>query len=345
MEPRGLEAVKQKLDKAKKEVNRKSFDKADMALVEHIFSGGTELVDGEPWGMHKLFDFLDQEKSTDNIQKKICKPVLIPGQERALSDINEHRLQKKRIRGMISVFDVDQQVELGFKHIEPYIELGEVGGNGQVSGEWRVGLIDGSGNEIDSSELKLDPAFSKYFTLEEKEEKDLEKYPSGKSMILKLNLQNTDEGSRMGEGEAKKETNQEGAVRVLLVEDDKTINNLLHDTLEGTAQIVGSYESVQQTLEMFEQSDLTKIDLLIVDWKLKDDQEGGMRIIKAFRGNPKAKASIIMLTADPDTAGQLYPQKQREELGFKIMRKPFSPADLITKVEVVKTEINKHHQS
>ena len=337
MEPRGLEAAKQELDKAEKEVDRKSFDKADMALVEHIFSGGTELVDGEPWGMHKLFDFLDQEKSTDNIQKKICKPVLIPGQERALSDINEHRLQKKRIRGMISVFDVDQQVELGFKHIEPYIELGEVGGNGQVSGEWRVGLIDGSGNEIDSSELKLDPDFSKYFTLE--------KDTSSKNMILKLNLQNTDEGSRMGEGEAKKETNQEGAVRVLLVEDDKTINNLLHDTLEGTAQIVGSYESVQQTLEMFEQSDLTKIDLLIVDWKLKDDSEGGMRIIKAFRGNPKAKASIIMLTADPDTAGQLYPQKQREELGFKIMRKPFSPADLITKVEVVKTEINKHHQS
>lgn len=169
------------------EAKENSFHRGNLSLVEHTFIYGSEEVEGEIWNTKRVFEFLNKEKNEDKVREKLLKPPLILVGEKKNEEVNELRsLEGKRVKGrmegIFQAFDVEQQAIINFEdpNIKQYIELDDVNGSGRISGEWRVGLVDGGGNEIDASELKLDEDFAKHFTLA--------KDPGGKSMVLKLKL-------------------------------------------------------------------------------------------------------------------------------------------------------------
>lgn len=173
-----------------KEALKKAFDVRNLTLVEHLFIGSSENVDGELWGQSKIEEYLRQEKNVVNLRKKLLAPIALLEGQKTKEEISPERVQKKRLTGLFTVFDIDQQLCLT-KQDTICIELGDLGENGQISGEWKVGLADGKGKEIDfPEELKLAPSFSKYFTLE----KD-PRNPNGKGRILKLNVNSAENAS------------------------------------------------------------------------------------------------------------------------------------------------------
>lgn len=160
---------------------KKVFDVCNLTLMEHVFIGSSDKVNGEVWGQRKVEEYLRKEENIDNLRKKLLTPIAFLNGQKTKEEINTERSQKKRLTGSFPLFDTDQQLSLR-EQGDIYIELGGLGENGQVSGEWKVGLIDGNGSEIDFPEkLELESFFNGYFTLE----KDPD--PNGKGKILKLN--------------------------------------------------------------------------------------------------------------------------------------------------------------
>lgn len=173
--------IEANLDALEVEAEKRTINPGDMSILEHVFMGGSEKASGVLWDENRALALLEKGGDVHEVEEALLTPIaLFDSSEQAIEKLNEKRRLNKRRTGFLTVIDINQQVELSFRHLRPYIELGDVGSNRRVSGEWRVGLVDGEENEVDSSELSLDPTFSKNFTLE----KDAE----GKGKILKLKL-------------------------------------------------------------------------------------------------------------------------------------------------------------
>jgi hypothetical protein len=172
------------MEKNSVETEAKTFHRGELSLIEHAFIGGTDEIEGEQWGFDRIFAFLKREKNKENVQKKLLKPLFLIAGTKTIEEVNSDRMQTKRLKGLPFLFNIKQQmvINLEDEYVEQYIELGDVNEKGEVSGEWKVGLTDGNGNEVDSSKLRLDSLFKKYFILE--------KDTNGKGMVLKINLQN-----------------------------------------------------------------------------------------------------------------------------------------------------------
>jgi hypothetical protein len=162
------------------ESDKTSFHRGELSLIEHLFIGGSEIVDGELWSTEKILNFLRQTKTKNEIENKLLKPLDLLKNGGKTEYVNEKRQQK--LRGAFLLFDSDRQAEMNFnnKGVEQYIELEKAGENGKINGIWRIGLIDQDNKEIDSSGLRIERSFRKYFSL--LEDKD------SKGMILKLKL-------------------------------------------------------------------------------------------------------------------------------------------------------------
>lgn len=144
------------------------------------------------------------------------------------------------------------------------------------------------------------------------------------------------------EDEIKKEVEKKEAIRVLIVEDEEVVSSLLYETLEDKAKIEGLYTSAQQAIELLnnKKDDDPKIDLLITDLGLfgdkPGDKPGGTRVVEAFR-KKYPDASIVVLTGDRHKLDELYTPEQQKELNFETWGKPFRPANLIQKINKLKT--------
>lgn len=174
MEQKDLAAAMKKLEEMDKEAERKTLQVENLSLIEHIMIGSSYTVDGEVWGTDKVLDVLNG--GDYGKLEKITTPINVLEKQKSIAEVNEGRVGKS-LTGSIPIFNFQQSKE--DKYIHTYISLGEINQGGQISGEWRVGMVGPDNVEQDSSELQISPDFAKYFTLENA--------PDGKGSILKFN--------------------------------------------------------------------------------------------------------------------------------------------------------------
>lgn len=115
---------------------------------------------------------------------------------------------------------------------------------------------------------------------------------------------------------------------ILLVEDDKILSNKIKKTLEieldDTATIFTAY-SVQEALDI---SEMTNIDLFILDIKLPDGDgvELGKELRKTHEFNPIMIASSV---SDPITKAEI-----NNDLDiFLYLTKPYNPSEMLPKIK------------
>lgn len=157
---------------------RRQIGLQDLTIMEHMLIQSSYTINGEFWGSKEVIRYLKQEDDADKLREKMLTPIALLENKKSINEINGGRLEKRMV-GPISILNLDQQVKLGLKSLRPYVDFGSVNEKGEISGEWRIGLTDWFGKEVDSSMLKLELDFKKYFTLR--------KDPAGMNQILKFN--------------------------------------------------------------------------------------------------------------------------------------------------------------
>lgn len=132
--------------------------------------------------------------------------------------------------------------------------------------------------------------------------------------------------------------------RVLIVEDEKGIYDLLCDILEGKADVEeGSYQSAQEAIKMLQERKPgdPKFDLLITDLGLLDGKHAGILVAEAFR-DKFPESSIVFLTGTPAEIDGIYTLQQKKDLHIEVWNKPIRMTRLRDKVTKVRNSINKN---
>jgi DNA-binding response OmpR family regulator len=117
-----------------------------------------------------------------------------------------------------------------------------------------------------------------------------------------------------------------GKKRILVVDDDEAILDMLVELLERDGRFEirvarGGYEAGMLTNEF-------RPDVIVLDYKLPDID--GNRVCKTIRGNPaysETRIIIISGVADPDEIAEL-----RTAGADDFLRKPFQIDDLISRI-------------
>lgn len=181
MEIGGREASQRKFQGHEKQSSERTFSASNLSIIEHIMIGSSAIVGKKSWGNKDVERLLGTVKNRDGLRKKLLTPIAFLDKEKTVAEIRKERSQKRRLIGEFPIFDSNQQIQLAHdQNIKVYLELGEINGNGELSGEWKVGLVDDKNNEIDSSDIRLSPEQIRYFILE--------KDQLGKGQILRLRL-------------------------------------------------------------------------------------------------------------------------------------------------------------
>jgi DNA-binding response OmpR family regulator len=119
--------------------------------------------------------------------------------------------------------------------------------------------------------------------------------------------------------------------KILLAEDEEILRMLIMDTIMEQDFAVDEAEDGQEALELIEKNNY---DLIILDYMMPVFT--GLEVIQKIRNNPaKLNTKIMMLSAK----SQQYEQEKVYEAGANyFMAKPFSPLDLLNKIEGILNE-------
>ncbi|MCA1039244.1 response regulator transcription factor [Bacillus infantis] len=119
--------------------------------------------------------------------------------------------------------------------------------------------------------------------------------------------------------------------RILLAEDEDILRMLIVDTLEDGDFEVDEAADGQEALDLFQSG---KYSLLIIDYMMP--VYTGLEVIEKIRANSeKNHVKILMLSAK----SQQFEQDRVLEAGADyFMAKPFSPLELLEKVEEILNE-------
>jgi DNA-binding response OmpR family regulator len=119
--------------------------------------------------------------------------------------------------------------------------------------------------------------------------------------------------------------------KILLAEDEEILRMLIIDTLEEVDFAVDEAQDGQEALDLIEKNDY---DLIILDYMMPVFT--GLEVIQKIRSNPaKLNTKIMMLSAK----SQQYEQEKVYEAGANyFMAKPFSPIELLNKIEGILNE-------
>ncbi|MBI4089281.1 MAG: response regulator [Candidatus Levybacteria bacterium] len=122
--------------------------------------------------------------------------------------------------------------------------------------------------------------------------------------------------------------------RVLIVEDEGTVEDLLRAVFEGEVDVEAkSFPKGEDAITMLEKrGDSEPIDVLITDLGLNDGPESGFNVAEVFKKKyPNAK--IIFLTGSAYKVTEKYTPEQRKALNMKVVSKPCSPMALLAMVK------------
>lgn len=119
--------------------------------------------------------------------------------------------------------------------------------------------------------------------------------------------------------------------KILLAEDEDVLRMLIMDTLEETDYLIHEAADGQEALNFIEENEY---DLLILDYMMP--KFTGLELINHIRTTLNDQdAKILMLSAK----SQQYEQEKVLEAGANyFMAKPFSPLELLDKIEVILDE-------
>lgn len=117
--------------------------------------------------------------------------------------------------------------------------------------------------------------------------------------------------------------------KILIVDDKKEVRELVQVTLRGADYTILQAKNDKEAIEI---THAKKPDLIIMDIMMPGDIDG-LDAVRTIKSDPKTKdVKIIMLTAKSQTSDLDEGFKAGAD-GYFI--KPFSPLDLIRKVEEV----------
>ncbi|MFA5550415.1 MAG: response regulator transcription factor [Trueperaceae bacterium] len=115
------------------------------------------------------------------------------------------------------------------------------------------------------------------------------------------------------------------AARLLLVEDDPTVRELVTHHLEQAGFAVVAAESAEAAWPHVEDA-----DLLVLDWMLPG--ESGVELLARLRAGPHARKPVLMLTARAQEAARV---EGLERGADDYLTKPFSAAELVARVRAL----------
>lgn len=118
------------------------------------------------------------------------------------------------------------------------------------------------------------------------------------------------------------------STRVLVVEDDPAIQELMHFTLERAGFKVSVVTSAEDA-----QNELREVlpDVVVIDWMLP--RTSGLALSKQLREAPRTqKLPIIMVTARGEEADRIAGLEQGAD---DYVVKPFSPRELVARIQAV----------
>jgi DNA-binding response OmpR family regulator len=119
--------------------------------------------------------------------------------------------------------------------------------------------------------------------------------------------------------------------RILLAEDEEILRMLIVDTLEDEDYLIDEAEDGQEAVNYISNHEY---DLIILDYMMPIFT--GLEVIKQVRENMnKQDIKILMLSAK----SQQFEQEKVLETGANyFMAKPFSPSELLAKIEEILNE-------
>ena len=114
------------------------------------------------------------------------------------------------------------------------------------------------------------------------------------------------------------------SVKILIVEDNHNVRNVLHRALEGKGFSVFPAADGGEALRLCQQHDGT-IDLVVTDIVLP--RSNGLELSERIRAT-RPETKFLFITG----FGDQFPE-MRELIGTNVLEKPFRPSDLLRKVE------------
>ncbi|WP_246944011.1 response regulator transcription factor [Bacillus pinisoli] len=119
--------------------------------------------------------------------------------------------------------------------------------------------------------------------------------------------------------------------KILLAEDEEVLRMLVVDTLEDEGYQVEEASDGEEALQCISKNDY---DLIILDYMMPVFT--GLEVIEKVRSMPERKGvKIMMLSAKSQQSDQ---EKVKEAGANYFMSKPFSPLELVAKVEGILSE-------
>lgn len=115
------------------------------------------------------------------------------------------------------------------------------------------------------------------------------------------------------------------AARLLLVEDDPTVRELVTHHLEKAGFDVVAEESAESAWRH-----VPTVDLLVLDWMLPG--ESGVDLLARLRAGPHAQKPVLMLTARAQEAARV---EGLERGADDYLTKPFSAAELVARARAL----------
>ncbi|MDH4469193.1 MAG: response regulator transcription factor [Bacteriovoracaceae bacterium] len=118
-------------------------------------------------------------------------------------------------------------------------------------------------------------------------------------------------------------------VKVLLVEDDRTLGQSIQHFLKQEGFEISWSTSIQSAKESFGiTNSVQKFDIILLDWMLPDGQ--GIDWLKDMRSN-RIKTPVIMLTAKSELLDKVIGLESGAD---DYMTKPFEPRELVARMRV-----------
>lgn len=127
--------------------------------------------------------------------------------------------------------------------------------------------------------------------------------------------------------------------RVLIVEDDPSVQLLLEVTLQDVTEHVGSYQRADDVVHMLTErpEDAPSIDWVITDWGLKDGENAGSRVVEAVHAR-YPNCEITIFTGAPGKVTYTPDERQAKRVG--VVGKPFNPLGFLQKAQQLSRAIN-----
>ena len=137
------------------------FDNRDLAPIEHVLIGSTTKYHGQVYNSNL---FLSDAKN-GTVGDDFFIPESLKNAS-TIQDINNARTQKKRLVGLLPVFDSGFIVGISESGVDVGLELPLVDASGKIDPVWKIVFLNGDGQEVEyTDKVELEEGFASHFQI------------------------------------------------------------------------------------------------------------------------------------------------------------------------------------